>query len=268
LRVVLGDLKPREGQVSYPALSKDPNDWIGIKDQIAFISQFTERWHGKLRNNLTFAAAVYGRTGKENDELVDWYLQRYGLVDYEDATWEVISGGYRTRFDLVRALLSQPRLLVLDEPLAYLDIVTQQVFLSDLRTIASSLQRPIPVIITSQHLYEIEAIADQLIILDNGKCLFSGYVDQISRDFEHKIYEITVKARKIELIEALNSIGLEDIEATMTGHILTFPKEIASKVIFDTLSEAFGERLIYFRNITRSTRSLFRNRRDDIIKDD
>jgi hypothetical protein len=50
----------------------------------------------------------------------------------------------------------------------------------------------------------------------------------------------------------------------MTGHILIFPGQTNNRTVFDTLAEAFGDRLLYFRDITRSTRSLFRNRRDDI----
>jgi hypothetical protein len=92
LRIVLGDLQPQDGQVSYPSLSLRSNDWITIKNQIAFVSQSPDRCHGTLRNNLAFAAAVHGTTGTKNDQLVDWYVQRYGLEDYADATWDVISG--------------------------------------------------------------------------------------------------------------------------------------------------------------------------------
>jgi energy-coupling factor transporter ATP-binding protein EcfA2 len=71
------------------------------------------------------------------------------------------------RFDLVIACLHRPKLLALDEPLANLDVVSQQFFLFDMRQLTQSANRT-AVIISSQHLYEMEAVADELIVLDAG----------------------------------------------------------------------------------------------------
>ena len=178
VNILRGAIKHDSGHLEYPLLDVASRDWVAIKTQIGFASQRPDRWFGRLRWNLNYTAAAFGVTGKANTEMVDWYLNRYGLADYEDATWDRISGGYRTRFELVRALLVRPRLLILDEPLAFLDIVTQQIFLADVRSIASALDRPVSVIMTSQHLYEVEAIADRMVILDDGKCLFSGPIEK------------------------------------------------------------------------------------------
>ncbi len=105
-----------------------------------------------------------GRAGSQTKSWSTGELARYGLQEYQNAQWDEISGGYKIRFELARALVAQPKLLLLDEPLAYLDVITRQRFLIDLRAIASSLENPIPIVVTSQHLYEIEAIADQLVI--------------------------------------------------------------------------------------------------------
>jgi len=179
LRLLLGEIKHDGGELTYPGISPSGNDWLKIKSDLAYVPQLPNRWYGRLRNNLNHVAAAYGVTGNDNKRMVDTYVRRYGLEDYENATWDRISGGYKIRFELVRALLSQPRVLIIDEPLAYLDIVTQQIFLADIRTIASSLERPIAVIGTSQHLFEIESIADRMIILDDGKPIYSGRMAEL-----------------------------------------------------------------------------------------
>jgi ABC-type multidrug transport system ATPase subunit len=194
-----GEIAPSSGSLTYPKLSTRRGDWLSIRNQIGYVAQMPERWHGRLRLNLNYTAAAYGSFGKENDELVDWYVHRYGLKEYEDATWGRISGGFKIRFELVRALLTKPKLLVLDEPLAYLDIVTQQIFLSDVRSISSALDNPIPIIITSQHFYEIEAIANKMIILDDGRCLYSGPILQMPHLEEFRTYEIAVDCEKKDL---------------------------------------------------------------------
>jgi ABC-type multidrug transport system ATPase subunit len=154
LNLILGRLRPEEGHIAYPALGVNAS-WAKIKSRLASVDQLPERWYGSLRHNLNHTAAAFGVLGKSNEELVNWYVHRYGLHEFADATWDEISGGFKIRFELVRALLSKPELLVLDEPLAYLDIVTQQLFLSDLRSIASSIENPTPIVVTSQHLHEI-----------------------------------------------------------------------------------------------------------------
>ena len=256
LRLINGELRPDEGHLAYPSLQSVGDDWLAIKQKIAFVPQLPERWHGRLRNNLNYVAATYGARGTENRELVDWQLARYGLQEYQDAYWDQISGGYKIRFELARALVAQPKLLVLDEPLAYLDIITRQNFLTDLRSIASSLENPIPILITSQNLYEIEAIADQLMILDNGKCAFSGYLDDIAKNASRTIIEISLTAAKSDLIECVKGLKLQGIEETIEGYILVFPLDTPQEALFETLHKRFGRNFYSFRDISRSTRSL------------
>jgi ABC-2 type transport system ATP-binding protein len=262
LNLVLGRLSPEEGHITYPALGENAS-WAKIKSQLASVDQLPERWYGSLRHNLNHTAAAFGVLGSKNKDLVDWYVQRYGLHEFADATWDEISGGFKIRFELVRALLSQPRLLVLDEPLAYLDIITQQLFLSDLRSIASSIENPTPIIVTSQHLYEIEAVADRMIILDDGECLFSAPIAHIPEHNEYQCIEATIRASKAEILNALRPIGLVDIEVSVTSYLLFFPKSIDRKVIVAAILEFYGHKLTSFRDISRSTRVLFRNKRDD-----
>ena len=82
-----------------------------------------------LVDNLHFAAAIHGIRGKENEDEVDFIIWRLGLDKYRNATWNEISGGFKMRFSLGRALVYNPRLLILDEPLANLDVNTQLLFL-------------------------------------------------------------------------------------------------------------------------------------------
>jgi ABC-2 type transport system ATP-binding protein len=232
------------------------DDWLKVKSKVAFVPQLPERWYGRLRNNLNFVAATYGARGLANQELVDWQLARYGLQEYENAQWDEISGGYKIRFELARALVAQPKLLLLDEPLAYLDVITRQRFLIDLRAIASSLEDPIPIVVTSQHLYEIEAIADQLVILDDGKCAFAGRLEDIAKNATRVIIEISLRAAKSDVVECMQDFALQGIEETIEGFILVLPEGTSHEALFTALRRRFGNELYSYRDISRSTRSL------------
>jgi ABC-2 type transport system ATP-binding protein len=256
LRLMNGELRPDSGHMTYPMLQSVGDDWLTVKSKVAFVPQLPERWHGRLRDNLNFVAATYGARGVTNRELVDWQLARYGLEEYENAQWDEISGGYKIRFELARALVAQPKLLLLDEPLAYLDVITRQRFLIDLRAIASSLENPIPIVVTSQHLYEIEAIADQLVILDDGKCAFAGRLDDLARYASRVVIEISLKAAKSDVAECMKDFGLEGIEETIEGYILVLPNGTSHEALFTTMRRRFGDELYSYRDISRSTRSL------------
>ena len=156
--------------------------------------------------------------------------------------------------------MTKPKLLVLDEPLAYLDVMARQEFLKNLRAIAASFEEPVPIIITSQHLYEIEAVADQMILLDDGRCVYSGPQADVGKRVPLRMIEITLKAPQQNVAMAIRPFDPQSIEATMEGYILGFAKEQRSDAVYQALYNAFGERLIDFRDISNSARSLFEER--------
>jgi ATPase subunit of ABC transporter with duplicated ATPase domains len=125
LRILIGDLKQSTGVLRYPTLEHgiEGRNWEHIKRRIAYVSQTLPAWPGRVFDNLRYVASLYGHPRLSIDPFLNKLLQRYGLDKFKDATWDEISGGYRTRFELVRALVSNPDILLLDEPLAYLDRV-------------------------------------------------------------------------------------------------------------------------------------------------
>ncbi|MES1204071.1 MAG: ABC transporter ATP-binding protein [Pseudomonadota bacterium] len=261
LSMILGELLPTSGSVSYPALDghRKRKDWKRIKAQIASLPQFPEKWHGRLRYNLNYVAAVYGHKDQDLAKFVDWLIGRFDLMRFRDSSWDEISGGYKIRFELVRALLTQPRLLVLDEPLAYLDVVARERFLRDIRAIADSIENPLPIVITSQHLSEIEAIADQIVLLDDGVVKYSGHVSDIAQGRRHRVIEVALVAPQAAVETALAGARLQGIEATVEGYILAFPKEDEIAQIYTRLSAAFGPKFTMMRDITGSVRSIMSN---------
>lgn len=264
LRMVLGELQPHEGRLSYPMLTTEGSSWRHIKSQIAYVPQLPPRWPGRLRENLNFAASLAGVKGRANKELVEWNMQRYGLAGYADYRWDEISGGYKIRFELAKALVSKPRLLVLDEPLAHLDVMGRQEFLSNLAAVAASFEQPVPIIITSQHLYEIEAIADQMIILDGGASIYVGPIGGIESVVPHRKLELSVRTTAKAIAAALKPHGLIGIEQTMDGFIVSFPKEASLVGLFELMARTFGAKLTAVRDITGSARSLFKEELDHL----
>lgn len=110
-----------------------------------------------------------------------------GLRPFRKHDWKDLSSGYNMRFELARMLLRKPELLLIDEPLANLDILAQQVILDDFRNIEKSPFRPLGIILSSQQQYEVEKTSDYVIILKNGKLNQESYSEdednQIGKKF-------------------------------------------------------------------------------------
>ena len=75
-----------------------------------------------LRDVLIFAAGYYGLHGKAVAERADMLLERFGLTSHAHLEYTKISGGQKRRLSLARALIHQPKLLILDEPTAGVDV--------------------------------------------------------------------------------------------------------------------------------------------------
>ena len=268
LRLLIGDLRPDHGELSYPCFEvagKKPS-WPNVKRRIGYVSQTLPRWPGSVYDNLWYVASIYGRSANEIREHLDLLLKRYGLDKFKDATWDEISGGYKTRFEIVRALLGRPDVLVLDEPLAYLDIISQQVVLRQLRQLAKNRARPIGIVITSQQLYEIEAIADRLLVLEGGSTCFTGRITDLARQIEDLVIEfdstgpMTAIKDKLALQPSYRSMF-----STETWYISVFKREGGSlgdeEAQFNSIIEILGREcpghLSYIRDISNSCRILF-----------
>src|ERR1043165_5982696 len=171
LRILGGELSSDSGAVKYN-FSRVPKDRYDQRTALVFIPQRIPRWWGKLTDNLHFAARHYGLTGRENELWVEMIIARLGLRPYKQLTWSTISSGYRTRFEIARTLLRRPEILLLDEPLANLDIISQQTILQDLKYLAQSTAHPMAIVLSSQQIYEVEKVSDKIVFLKQGSPVY------------------------------------------------------------------------------------------------
>jgi ABC-2 type transport system ATP-binding protein len=250
LRCLSGQLSLDNGTITYSQLP-DP-DHYSIKHHVAFIPQRIPKWYGMLKDNLHFSAAMAGITGRQNDLMVDFMLERLNLSHYAHLTWNRISSGYRTRFEIARVLLQKPSLLILDEPLANLDINAQQTMLTDLRYLAKSQYHPMGIILSSQQLHEVEKVADSVLLIKQGKCLFrTGEMDEKEISFA---LEIETPADRDSLVSVL---GTNDLHVQFNGgfYTITSTTRPVHSMITTLLNNEI--KVTYFRDITHSTKRYF-----------
>lgn len=124
-----------------------------------------------VQDNLESRAALYGITGKAFKERLDELARLLDFGDILKRTVGKLSGGQRRRIDIARALLHEPKILILDEPTTGLDPQTRKLLWN---VIARLRQEKHMTVFLTTHYMEEAAEADYVVILDSGKIVAEG----------------------------------------------------------------------------------------------
>lgn len=136
---------------------------LGVVPQEINFNQFEN-----VRDILITQAGYYGISATEAGPTVDHYLKQLGLWDKRDAMARMLSGGMKRRLMIARALVHKPKLLILDEPTAGVDIELRRSmweFLKELNAQGTT------IILTTHYLEEAEALCRNIGIIDRGEIL-------------------------------------------------------------------------------------------------
>ncbi len=256
LRMICGDLATDEGDIEYYFDGKATRDWQIIKKKVAFIPQRIERWYGTAYDNISFQAAIKGYKGNLNEEKVDFIIHRLGLTNFRELTWTQLSSGYKLRFEIAMALVWDPKILILDEPLANLDIQAQELLLQDLRNLADSLRNPMSIILSSQQLHEVETVADQIIFLKNGNAVFNGNLKEFRELETGKTFELNGNFSYNDLHTLLSNWEEIKIEQSASTFTISCSGKHSKTELFRILIDNNYD-ISFFRDISGSTKKLF-----------
>ena len=159
-------------------------DAQSVKETVGLVSA-EERsffWRITGRENLQFYASLYHIPRKQAKARINELLELVGLADEGDARFQNYSTGMRQKLAIARGLLSEPRVLFVDEPTRSLDPVSAQVIRLFLRErIAGSGKT---VILATHNLNEAEQLCDRLAIMDHGHLKALGSVRELRSIFQ------------------------------------------------------------------------------------
>jgi ABC-2 type transport system ATP-binding protein len=258
LRIVAGELRADVGTLSYPGLGQSgPRiDWVQVKQQLAYVPQELPRWRGSLRDTLHFEAALRGVAPADIEREVRFVVERLDLGSYLGKRWDELSGGYKLRFCLARALVWKPRLLVLDEPLASLDVKAKDTLLQDVRDLAHSARHPMAVLMSSHELHGLERVCRQMVFLKEGHVLYIGAPDAVSVPDRSLQYVLATPAGAERLRQLLGMQGLIELRDDAGQFTLRTQPWLDATALLSQLLRA-NVPVLYFRDVSRSVRRLF-----------
>jgi NitT/TauT family transport system ATP-binding protein len=163
LRMIAGLDRPTSGHVSLESKASALDYDTGRRSSIAYVFQDSHLlpWRTVIRN-VMLPLELMGVPSRDRESSAMSMLEQVGLVDFAHRYPAQLSGGMRMRVSLARALVTQPQLLLLDEPFAALDEITRQQLDEQLRHLW--LSRAMTVIFVTHSINEAAFLAERAIV--------------------------------------------------------------------------------------------------------
>jgi lipooligosaccharide transport system ATP-binding protein len=188
IRMCLGLTVPDHGSITALGLSM-PRDALAIKAQLGVVSQFdTLDPDFSCAENLLVYGRYFGMKDAQIRERIPRLLEFAALSHKADARPVELSGGMRRRLSLARALVNDPRLLLLDEPTTGLDPQARHLMWERLQLL---LQQGKSILLTTHFMDEAERLCSRLLVLDHGRKIAEGRPrDLIAKHLEPDVVEV------------------------------------------------------------------------------
>ncbi len=150
-----------------------------VKETVGLISAEERSFYWRLtaRENLEFYASLYDLPKPVKTRRIDEMLELVGLSDVEDVRFQNFSAGMKQKLAIARGLLSEPKVLFIDEPTKSLDPVSAQAIRAFLREQVVGTGRT--AILATHNMLEAEEICDRIAIMDRGRAIARGSVGEM-----------------------------------------------------------------------------------------
>lgn len=151
-------------------------DTAEVKSLIAVSPQETAVASGlSVRENLELICGVHGFDKEKRSAKIAELTELLGLEGVMNKKAGKLSGGWQRRLSIAMALISEPKILFLDEPTLGLDVIAR----SDLWDMIRSLKGEVTIILTTHYMEEAEALSDRIAIMKDGKLLLCDTAEKI-----------------------------------------------------------------------------------------
>lgn len=183
MKMLTGYLQPTSGkaEIAGKDIQVEP---LEVKKLIGYLPENTPLYMDMyVREFLSFVAQTYGLS--DIAKRVEGVIQQVGLTQEQHKKIGMLSKGYKQRVGLAQAIIHQPQVLILDEPTSGLD--PNQ--LSDIRTLIKNLGKDRTVIISTHIMQEVEALCDDVIIINKGVLVANSSIDELKKAHQNKSLE-------------------------------------------------------------------------------
>lgn len=220
-----------EGQdvVEFPILTKSKMGYLPEIPPV-YEDMYVEKY-------LFYVGQIKRCHPKKLPSLVESAMKKTGLMDVRKRLIHNLSKGYRQRTGLAQALVSDPDILILDEPTVGLDPV--QVI--EIRDLIRNLKKDHTIILSTHVLSEVEANCERIVIINKGKIAAEGRLDELKHKMKKKDLRVRVKKHSVSAEDRLKSLnGITRVQKIEEGYILSTDNELNEEIAKILISEKTG----------------------------
>jgi osmoprotectant transport system ATP-binding protein len=196
LKLMSGLWLPESGTVKINGQSLDPKSLPEIRKQIGYVIQDGGLFpHLTALENLALVADEVQMSRKELDQRIDLLTSMTKLSsEFLDRYPRELSGGQRQRVGIMRSLLLDPPILLLDEPMGALDPITRKDLQEELKDLFKKLNKT--VVLVTHDLFEASYLADRIILLRDGKVEQEGNMQDLIKEPASEFVQTFVRAQQ------------------------------------------------------------------------
>ena len=220
---------------------------LGVVNQEFNFSQFE-----KVIDVITAQAGYYGVDFKTATEKAESYLKKLGIWDKRNSIVRELSGGQKRRVMIIKALIHEPELLILDEPTAGVDIELRRSlwdFLIDINKAGTT------IILTTHYLEEAENLCRNIAIIDEGQIIENTKMSNLLQQLENQVFSIETNSK---LPENFSIKGFDTQVLDENKFTVIVPKDVTINDLFDK-SELRTIEVANMKNQTNRLEELFLN---------
>lgn len=196
MRILATLSRPSGGQVTFDGIPLE--DTKKIRSFIGYLPQeFSLYQDMSVLEIMRYLAALSDIPGKTCRERIPRLLQQVNLWDDRTKKVGKLSGGMKRRLGIAQALLDDPQVLIVDEPTAGLDPEERLRFYTLLDEFSGSRT----VVVSSHIMSDIEAVCENVAVLDAGRLLFAGTVGTLAKKAEGKVFELAIPKKEQDAVK-------------------------------------------------------------------
>lgn len=229
IQILLGITTPTSGTVHYFDKDFFKNSHYCLS-QLNFTSAFNNlQGRNTVWENLVVFAHLYGV--KNHTQKIKELVKRFEMEEFVNKRYFDLSTGQKTRANFIKALINDPKIILMDEPTASLDpdIADKTLtFIEELRR-----ERPITILYTSHNMSEVTRICDRVIFMDKGKVVAEDTPLGLTKRIQVAQLRLTFNDKKEIIVEYLKKEKLD--HRFDSGHVvfITTEEKALPKIIFD-----------------------------------
>ena len=177
IKMLTGLTKPTSGD-AYVMGKSIKNELTEVKKLVSVSPQDTAVAPNlTVRENLEFIAGIYGMSKEKVKEKTD-EINKFSLKEIEKSKAKTLSGGWQRRLSIAMALITEPKILFLDEPTLGLDVIARR----ELWQIIKSIKEKVTIVLTTHYMEEAEKLSDKVAIMLNGQVKAVGTVEELLKN--------------------------------------------------------------------------------------